>query len=269
MPDQPRNNQGRSQATQLSPDPLTALFISIAALGQRESSDPQDSLQLLGYCDEALRLLGNSDQRLDRIKIHLVAGAATLDLLEAGHPQADLENGLRHCLQAGDLWAQPSTEPFPILQEKGAQLIGLLIRTLPFAPEAHQPDVENLIQALSKDLGESFGEDARLQKAGIAQLSLARLLVSAAHAVPDFEERPQALQSAGRLAAQAALWLQRSGAAYLVRQALDLAAEYPPPENAPSANANADKWQCPSCGRSVPESSEFCNHCGASIARGA
>jgi len=42
----------------LSPDPLTALFISIAALGQRESSDPQDSLQLLAYCEEALDLLG-------------------------------------------------------------------------------------------------------------------------------------------------------------------------------------------------------------------
>lgn len=269
MPDKSRSNEGHSQATRLSPAPLEALFISIIALGQKDSPDPQDSLQLLAYCDQALDLLSTSGQRLDRLKVHLIAGAAMLDLLEAGHPQANLEIGLQHYLQAGDLWAQSSTEPFPVLQEKGAQLIGLLIRTLPFVPEAHQPDVEDLIQGLSKDLGESFGEDARLQKAGIAQLSLARLLVSAANAAPGFDERPQALESAGRLAAQAALWLERSGAAHLTRQALDLAAELAPAGNAGPGDAPAGEWQCPSCNSHIPPDSEFCNHCGARTARGA
>lgn len=273
MRDQPLDVNNGAGTPDVDRGRLTEIIRAIQILGQQIEDDPSASGELFALSKEALRLLEENGSQVEKLQFHLVASGAMLNLLEADHPQAHLEVGMLHCMQAGFIWNQCGGDPIPALHDAGATIIGLSIRYLPFVPEEHIPSVEALILALSEDTGIMIAADACLRQEGLAQLTLARLLAGAARATPDFEQRHQALESAGELSLQAAQWLWTSGAKELAQEAVAFNRELQQGESpvpiTEHSKKRVDIRQCPACGFPVSPTLSHCQNCGLSLVEGA
>jgi len=272
MEDESQKRHEYGDEPSLQAGTLDGILNSIWELGQRADEEPGLALRLLSLSEHGLDLVPSSGRAMQRLQLHLAAGSSMLDLLETSHPKADLERGLQHCLQAGEIWSRVGEDPLPMMPDTGALLIGILVRYLPHMPEEHASNIEDLIDALSEDLGVVLGGNAGIRQAGLAQFSLAQLLASGAHAVSEMELKIEALHSAGELAQQAALWLRQGGASDLANQATTFAMDLQQREKHVPLDERGMQmtgtWQCPSCGTTNPQGLEACYRCGAGVGQG-